>query len=85
MIRCDQFLAHLGDYMEDDVAAELRQQLQTHLAECRSCQVLFDSTSKAIRIVTDSGSFALPPDISEPLLEKIMSKIRDSRHKKPKP
>ena len=84
MIRCDQFLAHLGDFMEDDVAAELREQLQSHLAECRTCQVLLDSTNKAVRIVTDSGSFALPPGISEPLLEKIMSKVRDAGGNEPK-
>lgn len=76
MIGCDQFLAKLGDYLEGEVASEIRQQLEYHLAHCRTCQVLFDSTTKAVKIVTDSGSFALPSNIAEQLLEKIMSRVR---------
>jgi hypothetical protein len=76
VIGCDQFLAHLGDYLEGDIEVEVRQQLQAHLEECRTCHVLLDSTNKAVKIVTDSGSFALPSTLAEPLLEKIMKKIR---------
>jgi len=76
LIGCDHFLANLGDYLEGDLAAGVRQQLETHLAECRTCQVILDSTTKTVKVVTDSGSFALPSDIGEPLLEKIMSKAR---------
>jgi len=76
VIGCDQFLAQLGDYLEGEIASEVRRQLETHLAHCRTCQVLFDSTTKAVKIVTDSGSFALPSNVAELLLEKIMSRIR---------
>ncbi len=76
VIGCDQFLAQLGEYLEGDVASEVRQQLEKHLVHCRTCQVLFDSTNKAIKVVTDSGSFALPSILAESLVEEIMSRIR---------
>jgi hypothetical protein len=76
VIGCDKFLAHLGDYLEGELASEVREQLETHLAECRTCQVLLDSTSKAVKVVTESGSFTLPDSVAEPLLKKIMTRIR---------
>lgn len=76
MIRCDEFINELGSLLDDDVAAEIRQQLELHLADCRTCQVLYDSTRKTLRIVTESGSFEYPEPIAEPLVEKIMSRIR---------
>jgi anti-sigma factor RsiW len=78
MIRCDEFITELGNLLDDEVAAEIREQLESHLAHCRTCQVLYDSTRKTLRIVTESGSFEYPGPIAEPLVEKIMSRIRSA-------
>jgi hypothetical protein len=40
--------------------------------------VLYDSTRKTLRIVTESGSFEYPEPIAEPLISRIMDRIRDS-------
>ena len=37
--------------------------LEHHLAECRTCQVLYDSTRKTIRIVTDAGAGSCPAGV----------------------
>lgn len=79
MITCDEFLAEFGDYLSDRISPEVREQLNLHVSQCRTCQVLYDSTLKTLKIVTDSSSFDLPPDISEEIVDKVMSKIRDSR------
>ena len=76
MITCDEFITELGSLLDEEVAAEIRNQLESHLAHCRTCQVLYDSTRKTLRIVTESGSFDYPGPIAEPLVEKIMSRIR---------
>ncbi len=76
MLSCDEFLAELGNYIENDVAADVRRQLQGHLAHCKTCQVLYDSTEKTLRIVTDSDSFDLSDSLCEPLIERVMSRIR---------
>jgi hypothetical protein len=79
MITCDEFMAELGNYFEGDVAAEVRQQLESHVSHCQTCQVVYDSTRKTICIVTDSGSFDLPDAAGKPIRDKIMAKIRDTR------
>ncbi len=76
MISCQDFITELGSLLDEDVAAEIREQLEAHLAHCKTCQVLYDSTRKTLRIVTDSGSFEYPEPISEPLVTKIMDRIR---------
>jgi len=73
------FMAELGNYLEDDVAAEVRQQLDNHLSHCQTCQVIVDSTRKTLQIITDSGSFDLPEAAMRPITQKIMSKIRSDQ------
>jgi hypothetical protein len=69
-------MSALGDYLEGDVAAEVRLQLETHLSHCTQCQVVYDSARKTVRVLTDSGSFDLPEAAARPITEKIMAKIR---------
>jgi hypothetical protein len=76
MISCQDFITELGNLLDDDVAAEVRESLQAHLAHCQSCQVLYDSTRKTLRIVTESGSFEYPEPVAEPLVMKIMDRIK---------
>jgi Putative zinc-finger len=76
MITCDEFMAQLGSYLEDDVAVEIRQQLESHLSHCRTCEVVFDSARKTVKIVTDSGSFDLPEAAAKPIRARIMATIR---------
>ena len=76
MISCRDFMSELGNLLDDDVAAEVREQLQSHLSHCNQCQVLYDSTRKTLRIVTESGSFEYPEPIAEPLVGRIMDRVR---------
>jgi hypothetical protein len=76
VIGCSEFMAAFGDYLEGDVAAEVRHQLESHLSHCRTCQVIYDSSRKTLRILTDSGSFDLPEAAAKPIKDKIMARIR---------
>lgn len=77
MISCEQFLAELGDYVDGQSALEVRERLEIHLSHCRICQVIYDSTRKTVKIVTETGSFDLPQHAAEAITEKIMAKLRD--------
>src|SRR5262249_62003180 len=76
MISCTDFIAEMGDYLDGAVAAELRQHLESHLAHCQTCQVIYDSTRKTLQVVTESGSFDLPDAAVKPIADKIMTRIR---------
>ena len=78
MIGCDEFMNAFGDYLEGDIAAEVRHQLDSHLSHCRTCQVIYDSSRKTLKILTESGSFDLPEAAAKPIRDKIMARIRDA-------
>jgi len=81
MITCAEFLTEFGDYLDNRAAPEVREQLELHLAQCRTCHVLYDSSLKTIKIVTESSSFDLPPDVAGPIVGRVMEKIRREREK----
>ena len=76
MITCEEFMADFGNYLEGEVGTEVRRQLEGHLSHCRTCKVIYDSTRKTVRFVTDSGSFDLPTEAAKPIVAQIMARIR---------
>lgn len=76
MITCEEFLAEFGDYLENQVSREVREELEMHLSKCRACRVLYDSSRKTVKIVTESSSFELPENVSGPMIDRVMAKIR---------
>lgn len=76
-------MAGLGDYLEGQTALEVRQQLELHLSQCRICQVIYDSTCKTVKILTETGSFELPQQVSDAITEGIMAKLRPDHDQPP--
>lgn len=80
MITCEEFFAEFGDYLENQVSPEVRQELELHLSQCRACHVLYDSSRKTIKIVSESDSFELPQKAFDPVIDRVMSKLRTDRN-----
>jgi hypothetical protein len=78
VISCADFIAEIGNYLEGEVAEEVRAQLEQHLSHCQTCTVLVDSTRKTLKIMTDTGTFDLPAPAFRPIAEKIMARIRET-------
>jgi len=70
-------MAEIGNYLEGDVADEVRHKLEHHLSHCQTCTVLVDSSRKTLKIVTDTGSFDLPEATFKPIAERIMARIKE--------
>ena len=79
MITCEEFLTEFGDYLEDRVSPEVRKELEEHLSKCRTCRVLYDSSRKTVKIVTESNSFELPENVTDPIIDRVMAKLRKDR------
>ena len=76
MLSCAEFLTEFGEYLEETGDAQLRARLEEHLHECKTCQVILDSTRKTIQFVTENDSFTLPGDAVEPIVGQVMARIR---------
>ena len=76
MFSCAEFLAEFGDYLEGIANSDLRDHLEEHLRECKTCRVIVDSTRKTIKIVTDHDTFTLSTDNVEPIVTQVMTRVR---------
>ena len=76
MITCEEFFSEFADYLENQVSPEVRQELELHLSQCRACHVLYDSTLKTVKIVSESNSFELPEKVFDPIIDRVIAKLR---------
>lgn len=73
MIRCEDVLRELSNYLDDEVDQTLRQELEAHLRGCKRCWVLVDSARKTLRIVAETNIIDLPPGFTERLRARLES------------
>jgi len=79
MMDCKTVLANLSDYVDGDVSNEVRKALEEHIARCRRCRVVLDTTRRTLKIVLDAEPFEVPLAVSARLytrLEEILSEDR---------
>ena len=79
MFKCEDVLAELSAYLDEELTADIRQQVEAHMQHCNTCRAVYDSTKKTLRIVTDSGSFELSEDVSNRISRSIRSRIEAGR------
>ncbi len=76
MLDCKEVLDNLSDYIDGEGSDELRKAIKLHLSRCGRCRVVFDTTGKMLKIVTDAEPFEVPLAVSARLyarLEKVLS------------
>jgi len=75
-LHCKDVLENLSCYVDGDGSVELREALERHIAHCRRCRVIVDTTRRTLRIVLDVDPFEVPLAVSARLytrLEKVFS------------
>jgi RNA polymerase sigma-70 factor (ECF subfamily) len=85
MYNCDEVVAALAGYVDEELTDTVRRELELHLSQCRRCRVVYDSTRKTLKILTESESFELPERASERVVARIMMKLRQAEGKPPEP
>ncbi len=79
MYSCEAVREELSSLLDDEVPPEIRREVERHLAECRTCSVLYDSARKTLTLVSAFGRLELPERVSGRLLKRIMGTVRSSR------
>ncbi len=76
MFKCEEVLAELSNYLDDQASRNIRQKVEEHMLHCNSCRAVYDSTRKTLRIVTETGSFELSESVSTRIANNIRARIR---------
>jgi anti-sigma factor RsiW len=77
MVSCKTVIANLTNYLDGDIAPEMRQRIEKHLRRCHRCTAVYDSTRKMLVITGDERVFEIPAGYSDRLhtfLDKAISK-----------
>lgn len=78
VISCHEVWREISNYIDGDIDPVLRERLEEHLAQCRHCAALLDSTHNVIVLMADERTFRLPAGFSRRLEERLRRELEFS-------
>ena len=73
-IDCTHVFQYISRYIDSEVPADLRADMEVHFKEYKHCSAVLDGTRNIIQLIGDERAFDMPPDFSERLYRKIPKK-----------
>jgi anti-sigma factor RsiW len=70
-IDCKHVWEHISAYIDGEVDAELRTEIDLHLETCEICSAVLDSTRNVVVLVADDRVFELPVGFSARLHKRL--------------
>lgn len=80
ILNCKEVWRAISDYIDDDIDAGLKEELEEHLATCRHCAALVDSLHNVLVLVADERTFTLPVGFSRRLHDRLRGEIESHRN-----
>ena len=68
---CKHIWRELSNYLDGDISPEVRREVEAHVAQCRHCAALLDSTHNVIVLIADERRLELPVGFSARLRERL--------------
>jgi len=75
VLNCRHVWSQISDYIDGTVAPELRAAVEEHLANCRHCAAVLDSTRNILVLVADERTFELPVGYSDRLHARLQQEM----------
>ena len=77
MLTCKQFLLELNDYLDPNVDAALKANLESHVNKCPNCFVIVDTTLKTLQVYKGMEAKTIPEDVEARLWKAIERKMAE--------
>jgi anti-sigma factor RsiW len=75
VLNCKHVWREISNYIEGTVDPALREAVETHLAHCRHCAAVLDSTRNILVLVADDRTFELPVGFSDRLHARLAAEM----------
>jgi anti-sigma factor (TIGR02949 family) len=72
-LNCQDVIQGISEYLDHEMSADLRRQMEQHFKGCEHCTAILDGTRNVIALVGDGRTFLLPAGFSERLLVRLNS------------
>ena len=73
-MNCTDLLSHLSDYFDEQLSADLRNEIQVHTDSCQHCRVVLNTTRQTIEVYKDNQIYEVSTELRERLHKAIMTK-----------
>jgi anti-sigma factor RsiW len=75
-IHCRAVFREMSNYIEGEIAPELRERMEKHFEKCRHCTAILDGTRNVVRIVGEV--FPLPTNFGARLRQRLSELVKTS-------
>jgi anti-sigma factor RsiW len=78
-LNCKGVIRELSNYIDGELDAVVKQELEHHLEHCEDCTMIVDQTKKTIEILCDSQPVSLSTDVRS----RLHTTLREKTGQKP--
>lgn len=78
-MNCDGVIREISNYIDGDLDAATKQELEKHLDHCEGCTLVVHQTKMTVEIFCDCGTVELPEDVRSRLHVALRRKLREAR------
>ena len=76
---CKHIWRELSNYLDGDIPPEVRRDIEAHVAQCRHCAALLDSTHNIIVLIADERRLELRLGFSARLRQRLEKELATPR------
>jgi anti-sigma factor (TIGR02949 family) len=76
---CEHIWRELSNYLDGDISEEVRREVEAHVAQCKHCAALLDSTHNVLVLVADERRMELPLGFNARLRERLERELATSQ------
>ncbi len=80
-LKCKDVWREISNYLDGNLEAPLRQRMDHHLRDCKSCKAVLDGTRNIVSLAGDRRAFELPRDVSGRLYAKLEQHLEAQRER----
>jgi anti-sigma factor RsiW len=78
-LNCQDIIHELSTYIDGELDASMRRELEQHLEDCEECKLVVNQTKKTIQIFCDCEPVELPGDVRNRLHDALRRKLGEAR------
>jgi anti-sigma factor RsiW len=75
VLDCHHVWKEISAYIDRDLDEAVRVEIEKHLAHCRHCAAIMDSTRNVLVLIADERTFTLPVGFGERLQARLEKEI----------
>ena len=79
VMQCHEMWREISNYIDGTVDPAVLAEVEEHLAHCRNCAAVLDSTHNILYLIADERTFGLPVGYSQRLHERLSEEISNDQ------